>query len=688
MPKLKINNTEIDVPAGTSILQAAEMIGVEIPRFCYHDKLSVPANCRMCLVEVKGSPKPVASCAMACGDNMEVFTDSAMTKKARKGVMEMLLINHPLDCPICDQGGECDLQDQAVAYGFDRSRYYETKRAVTDKDIGPLVKTVMTRCIQCTRCVRFCDEIAGTAELGLMNRGENVEIGPFVDRYVTTEMSGNLIDVCPVGALTHKPGAFTARPWELTKTDSIDVHDAVGSNIRIDARGGAVMRVLPRLNEDINEEWLSDRSRFAVDGLKHARLDQPYVRDPGTRKMIPATWDQALAVAAQKLKATAPDKICALNGELAAVEEIVALKDLMQSLGVQNLECRSAGAMLESPTRGGYLFNTTIAGLEQADAILIVGANPRLEATMVNARIRKTWLAQDKRLKIGLIGEAVDLTYPYMHLGTGIDAIKELMAGEGPFAEILKNAARPVVIMGVGAMQRVDGQTILKQVYEMACQYNVVREGWNGWNVLHLAAARVGALDVGFVPPAVFDIAAHDVVYLMNADTDYYLQNINPNAFVIYQGHHGGPGAARADVILPGCAYTEKSGTYVNMEGRTQITRRAVHPPGLAREDWTIIRALSGVMGHTLPYDTADQLHTRIVTAWPHLGVPGVVGGDRTMPGQMGKPGTIARTPFVNSIHNYYQTNVITRSSPTMQKCVEAFYGVENNDTVKKAING
>lgn len=687
MPKLKINNTEIEVPPGTSILQAAEMLGVEIPRFCYHDKLSVPANCRMCLVEVKGSPKPVASCAMACGDNMEVFTQGAMTQKARKGVMEMLLINHPLDCPICDQGGECDLQDQAVSYGFDRSRYFETKRAVKDKDIGPLVKTVMNRCIQCTRCVRFCDEIAGTAELGLVNRGENVEITPFVDKYVTTEMSGNLIDVCPVGALTNKPYAYAARPWELKKTDSIDVHDAVGSNIRIDARGGEVMRVLPRLNEDVNEEWIGDRTRFAVDGLKYNRLDRPYVRDTGTKKLKPASWEQALTAVATAMKKTAPDKICAFSGELPAVEEVVALKDLLNAIGSHNYECRTAGALVESPSRGGYLFNTGIAGLEQADAILMIGANPRLEATMINARIRKSWLQQNKRLKIAMIGEQVDLTYPYAYLGDGIDAVEELAKGKSEFAQILKKAQRPVFIVGVGAMQRLDGQSILKRLYEVAQQFKVVREGWNGWNLLHVAAARIGGLDVGFYSH--FDMGAQELVYLLNADTPFVMSQINPQAFVVYQGHHGDVGAARADVVLPGCAYTEKNGTYVNMEGRVQQTRMAAHPPGEAREDWKIIRALSDVLDQTLPYDTAAQLHTRIVSAWPHLGDVGGVGGDRAMPDHMGKTGTIARTPFMNAVQNYYQTNVISRASPTMQKCVEAFYGRASIlEPDKQVVNG
>ncbi len=675
MPKLKINNTEIEVPPGTSILQAAEQLGVEIPRFCYHDKLSVPANCRMCLVEVKGAPKPVASCAMACGDNMEVFTDSPMTKKARNGVMEMLLINHPLDCPICDQGGECDLQDQAVAYGFDRSRYDESKRAVPDKDIGPLVKTVMTRCIQCTRCVRFCDEIAGTAELGLMNRGENVEIGPFVDRPVTTELSGNLVDVCPVGALTNKPYAFAARPWELRKVDSIDVMDAVGSNIRIDVRGNAVMRVLPRLNEDVNEEWIGDRTRYAIDGLKIARLDRPYVRDAGTQKLRACTWDEALQTVAAAMKRTAPDKMCALSGDLPAVEELVALKDLFQKMGSNHYEARSMGAMVDTSTRGAYLFNTSIAGIENADAIVIIGANPRIEATMVNARIRKTWLQSNKRLPVAIIGENADLTYPTTYLGDGMDAIEELAAGKGHFADTLKKAERPMFIVGVGAIQRADGPTIAKRIYEVARQYNVMRDGWNGWNVLHLAAARIGALDIGF--HGSFDIPTQDFVYLMNADTPFVMDRIHKDAFVVYQGHHGDVGAARADVVLPGAAYTEKTAIYVNMEGRVQQTRAAVAPIGEAREDWKIVRALSDALGQTLPYDSHASLRDRIATEWPHLlrfGTRDAVDGS-AMPATIGKAGNIGRTGFITAVRNYYRTNVITHASPTMAECIRVFQG-------------
>ncbi len=671
MPKLKINNTEIEVAPGTSILQAAEMLGIEIPRFCYHDKLSVAANCRMCLVEVKGAPKPVASCALACGDNMEVYTKTPMADKARRGVMEMLLINHPLDCPVCDQGGECDLQDQSVAYGFDRSRYHESKRAVKDKDIGPLVKTVMTRCIQCTRCVRFCDEIAGTSELGLMNRGENVEIGPFVDRPVTTELSGNLVDICPVGALTNKPYAFKARAWEIKKTDSVDVMDAVGSNIRVDSRGNEALRILPRLHEDINEEWIGDRSRYAVDGLKYARLDTPYVRDAGTGALVPASWDDALAMIASRMSQTTPDKIAAFAGELCALEEMVALKDLMDQMGAQRTECRVNGEQIENGPRGGYLFNTTIAGIEQADAILIVGANPRHEATMVNARIRKAWLAKHKRLPIGVIGTDTDLTYDIEHISAGPDGIDSLLSGTHPFSAVLRAAKNPMMIVGMGALRRVDGVQILKRLYELAGSFNMIRADWNGWNILHIAASMVGGMDIGFTSTP-FDICEMDVVYLMNTDTPHVVDSMRDDAFVVYQGHHGDRGAARADVILPGAAYTEKNGIYVNMEGRAQQARAAVHPPGLAREDWKIIRALSGVMGYPLPYDDLAQLRARMARTYIPVSHMGDVRA-AVMPQSLGRSGTSSRSDFISTVPNYYDTNVITHVSKTMKACVDAF---------------
>ena len=669
MPKLTIDGVEIEVAPGTSILQASEMLGVEVPRFCYHDKLSVPANCRMCLVEVSpGPPKPQASCALACADGMVVKTNSEMVHKARKGVMEMMLINHPLDCPICDQGGECDLQDQAVSYGFDRSRYYESKRAKVDPDLGPLVKTVMTRCIQCTRCVRFAEEIAGTPDLGLVNRGEDVEITTFVDKAINTELSGNLIDICPVGALTNKPYAFTARPWELRKTESIDVHDAVGSNIRIDARGGEVMRVLPRLHEDVNEEWISDRTRFAHDGLKRQRLDRPYIRDAHTGKLKPASWEEAFTVVAEKLLSVKQGWKAALAGDLCDVESMVALKDLMGTLHETNLECRTDGAFYDASNRAGYIFNSTIAGIEHADAILLVGTNPRWEAALVNARIRKTWL--NRRVKVGAIGEAVDLTYPYAHIGTGPADLEALVAGRSDFAAVLKNARNPMIIVGMGAFQREDGEAVQALARQCAETFNMVREDWNGFNVLHTAASRVGALDIGFTSKEGFDLSKVELVYLLGAD-EFPMDYISPHAFVIYQGHHGDAGANRADVILPGAAYTEKNGLYVNTEGRVQMARKAVEAPGEAREDWKIIRALSAYIHRQLPYDDLFQLRERIAREWPHMAAV-----DQIAPAQwsaFGRAIKPANTPFVSAVQNFYMTNVITRASVTMAECTKVF---------------
>ena len=663
MPKLKINGTEIEVAPGTSILQASEMLGYEVPRFCYHDKLSVPANCRMCLVEVKGAPKPVASCAMACGESMEVTTDSPVVKKARNGVMEMLLINHPLDCPICDQGGECDLQDQAMGYGFDRSRYHESKRAVKDKNFGPLIKTVMTRCIQCTRCVRFGEEIGGLAELGLVNRGEDVEISTFLESAVTTEMSGNMIDICPVGALTSKPYAFQARPWELRKTETIDVHDAVGCNIRVDARGNEVLRVLPRLHEDVNEEWINDRSRFAYDGLKRQRLDRPFVRDDKTGRLRPASWEEALTVVATKLKTTAPNKVATLVGQLCAAEDMIAAKDLMTALGSDYIDGKM-GIELDASERAGYLFNTTIAGIEQADAILLVGTNPRWEATLVNARIRKTGL--NKRIKVGMIGENVDLTYPTTYIGAGPDSLKDLIDGKHSFAEVLKKAQNPMIILGAGALMREDGPAIQALAREAAVAFNMVKDGWNGFNVLHVDAGQVAALDLGLTKSG--DLAQQDVVYLLNVDSDSVNSRIRKDAFVIYQGHHGDAGAARADVILPGAAYTEKDGLYVNTEGRLQMAKKAVTAPGEAREDWKVFRALSDLVGKPLPYNNLFQLRQRLVNEFQPFGHI-----DRIVPSAwkpFGKSGAVKADAFRSPVTNFYFTNVITRASATMAKCV------------------
>lgn len=671
--KLTINDIEIEVERGTSILQAAQQLGVEVPHFCYHERLSVPANCRMCLVEVEGGPpKPVASCAMACGEGMIVKTDSEMVKKARKGVMEMLLINHPLDCPICDQGGECDLQDQAMGYGFDRSRFQENKRAVKDKELGPLIKTVMTRCINCTRCVRFAEEVAGTPVLGQLNRGEDAEIGTFVDELVKTELSGNLIDICPVGALTSKPYAFKARSWELRKTETIDVHDAVGSNIRVDARGREVMRVLPRLNEDVNEEWISDRTRFSYDGLNNNRIDRPYIRNEDSGKLVEASWEEAFGFIAEKLKGLKGEQIAGLVGDLAEVESIVALKDLLGKLGSPHMDCRTDGARFDVSNRAGYLFNSTIAGIDEADAILIIGANPRYEATMVNARIRKAHF--ERRMPIGLVGEGADLTYPYHHVGDNLAALEKMVKDH----KATMKAEKPMWIIGSGVFEREDGEAVHQALYKLAEDMGVVTKGWNGFNVLHRAASRVGAIEAGFVPQdggkdfAGIVEGSKDgsikALYLLGADEFNAHAEIGWKCFTIYQGHHGDHGAARADVVLPGAAYTEKDGIYLNTEGRVQYAKKAAFPPGEAREDWKILRALSEVLDVTLPYDTQIQIRNRILDEFKHFAIP-----DQIAPVKRksfgGKGKADKKAPFINPVKNYYMTNAICRASDTMQAC-------------------
>ena len=683
MPKLTIDGTEIEVENGLTVLQACEVAGKEIPRFCYHERLTIAGNCRMCLVEMERSPKPIASCAMPVGEGMVIHTDTPGVRKARQGVMEFLLINHPLDCPICDQGGECDLQDQAMAYGFDRSRYDENKRAVADKDFGPLIETHMTRCIHCTRCIRFSTEVAGVDVLGATGRGEHMEVGTYVEQAVASELSGNIIDLCPVGALTSKPYAFNARSWELTKTESIDVMDAVGSNIRIDSRGGAVMRILPILNEEINEEWISDKTRFACDGLRRQRLDQPYVRRDG--KLVPASWPEAFEAIAECVVATTGDRIAAIAGDLADCEAMVALGDLMDALGAPHVDCRQDGARLSAASRSGYLFNTTIQGIEQADACLLVGTNPRWEAPLINARLRKRALAGG--FGVGVVGPVPDLTYSVAHLGKGPQTLAEIGRGDHPFRSILDGAERPMLILGPGAVARVDGAGILAIARQIAEMTGMTEGDWNGFNVLHRAASRVGGLDLGLVPRSGGqDVAgivagaasgAIEIVYLLGAD-EIDMVGLG-GAFVIYQGHHGDAGADRADVVLPGAAYTEKDATYVNTEGRVQRTRRALFPPGDAREDWRILRALSDVLGHQLPYNELDQVRTRMREINHVFGAVGV-----TEPAAwiaFDENGEHDAAQFELPIENYYMTDPISRASETMAACTQTFLGADRQRT-------
>lgn len=679
MPKLTIDGIEIEVEPGTSIIQAAEMLGIEIPRFCYHDRLSVAANCRMCLVEVTpGPPKPQASCALACAEGMEVKTNSEMVHKARKGVMEFLLINHPLDCPICDQGGECDLQDQAMAYGYDRSRYAETKRSVKDKELGPIVKTVMTRCIQCTRCVRFCEEIGGTNDLGVMNRGEDAEIGPFIEKNLATELSGNLVDICPVGALTSKPNAFQARPWELRKTPSIDVTDAVGSNIRIDSRGGAVMRILPRLNEEVNEEWISDKTRHVVDGLKMRRLDRPYVKNAkGTLEAV--SWETALETAAAKIKEYKSNEIGALSGDLVDCESVYALKSLMTSLKLGNMDCRVDGAQFDVTHSCGYTMNGGIEAIEEADAILLVGVDPRKDAAMVNARIRKAWV--HNKTPIAVIGEAPNLNYPFELLGDNPTDLEDFLKTKNGFAAKFLKAKKPMLIAGMGAFQREDGFAIHHALYNFAIKAKLIKDNWNGFNVLHQAAARVGALKIGFVPQKKSDLDFSGMIsaaqkgklkllYLNGVDSFNIRSVFGDDVFIIYQGHHGDAGAHAADIILPGAAYTEKDSTYINTEGRVQQANRAVFPLGDAKEDWKIIRALADYCGVELGFNTLAEIRSRMEKAQPifktleqksHF--------EWTEFASDGKNVKIGNAPFVNLIADFYMSDPIARASDTMKKC-------------------
>jgi NADH-quinone oxidoreductase subunit G len=675
MPKVTIDGQELEVAPGTTILQACQQAGIEIPHFCYHERLDIAGNCRMCLVEVEKSPKPVASCAMPVADGNVILTQSEKAKKARHGVMEMLLINHPLDCPICDQGGECDLQDQAMAYGFDRGRYEETKRAVRDKDFGPLVATSMNRCIHCTRCIRFLTEIAGVEELGATGRGEDMEITTYVEQALGSELSANIVDLCPVGALTAKPYAFVARPWELRKTESVDVLDAVGSNIRIDARGAQVLRVLPRLHEDINEEWISDKTRFAHDGLTRRRLDRPYVRRGG--RLVEAEWREALDLVANRLRSVPGERIAGVAGDLCDAEAMFALKALLGGLGATSLDCRQDGAKLDGSCRASYLFNTTIAGIERADACLLVGTNPRWEAPLINARLRKRHLQGGFR--VAAIGPALDLRFPVEALGEGGEALDALMRGEHPWTEMLRAAKAPMLVVGQGALARPDGARVLGAARAIAESFAMVRPEWNGFNVLHRAAARVAGLDLGFVPgPGGNDVAgilagcrsgAIEILYLLGAD-ELDLADTG-SAFVIYQGHHGDRGAARADVVLPGAAYTEKDATYVNTEGRVQLGRRAVFAPGEAREDWTILRALSGALGRPLRFDSLPELRAQMRAAHPHFAAI-----DRVAPaewGGFGELGPLDPAPFQYPTLDFYRTDPVSRASPTMAECSDAF---------------
>ncbi|PIB24324.1 NADH-quinone oxidoreductase subunit G [Amylibacter kogurei] len=650
--KVIIDDNEVEVDGAMTVLQACEVAGIEVPRFCYHERLTIAGNCRMCLVEIVGGPpKPAASCAMQVkdlrpgpeGQPPVVKTTSAMVKKAREGVMEFLLINHPLDCPICDQGGECDLQDQAMAYGVDFSRFREPKRATQDLDLGPLVGTQMTRCISCTRCVRFTTEVAGITQMGQTGRGEDAEITSYLNQTLDSELQGNIIDLCPVGALTSKPYSFTARPWELKKTETIDVMDALGSNIRVDTKGREVMRIMPRNHDGVNEEWLSDKSRFIWDGLRRQRLDRPYVRKGG--KLKPATWDEAFKAIAKAVKGKS---VAAIAGDVAPVEAMFALKELVTGLG-GNVECRVDDAKLPAGNRAAYVGTATIADIDDAEMIQLIGTNPRVEAPVLNARIRKAWI---NGATVGLVGDAIDLTYDYAHVGTDRAALEGLVSKKISAATKKKKS---IVIVGQGALQGADGEAVLAAAQQLAANSD------SKLLILHTAAARVGGMDIDFVTKGGIKTAlkSPDVVFNLGADE----VEIAENPFVIYQGSHGDRGAHRADIILPAAAYTEESGIFVNTEGRPQMSARAGFAPGDARENWAILRALSAELGATLPYDSLAQLRAALFAQYPHLGAIDTVPENS---GSALKPKKLGKGAFKYAISEHYLTNPIARASEVM----------------------
>ncbi|KAL7104221.1 hypothetical protein ACP275_08G230000 [Erythranthe tilingii] len=658
-----VDGYPVKIPKGMTVLQACEIAGVDIPRFCYHDRLSIAGNCRMCLVEVEKSPKPVASCAMPALPGMKIKTDTPIAKKAREGVMEFLLMNHPLDCPICDQGGECDLQDQSMAFGSDRGRFTEMKRSVVDKNLGPLVKTVMTRCIQCTRCVRFASEIAGVQDLGVLGRGSGEEIGTYVERLMTSELSGNVIDICPVGALTSKPFAFKARNWELKGTESIDVTDAVGSNIRIDSRGPEVMRILPRLNEDINEEWISDKTRFCYDGLKRQRLNDPMIRGADGRFKV-VSWRDALAVVAEVIHKVNPEEIVGVAGKLSDAESMIALKDFLNRMGSNNIWCEGNGPNPNADLRSGYIMNTGISGLEKADLFLLVGTQPRVEAAMVNARICKT--VRTNNAKVGYVGPAADFNYDHEHLGTGPTTLTQLENGTHPFSAALSTAKNPVIILGSNIFNRNDKDAIFSTIDKIAKKSNA------SVNTLLVNAAQAAALDLGLVPESSGkSIESAKFVYLMGAD-DVDLEKLPEDSFVVYQGHHGDRGVYRANVILPASAFSEKEGTYENTEGCAQTTVPAVPTVGDSRDDWKIVRALAEVAGVGLPYDNLSGVRSRIGTVAPNLLQADERVGS-TFSSSLLRPEVKDKmdeeTPFGVAVENFYMTDAITRASKIMAQC-------------------
>ncbi len=682
MPKIIINGKEIEFEKGMTVLQACELADVEIPRFCYHEKLSIAGNCRMCLVEMEKSPKPIASCAMPAAEGMNIKTNTEFVKKARKGVMEFLLANHPLDCPVCDQGGECDLQDQSLFYGFDRSRFSEGKRAVKDKYMGPLIKTQMTRCIHCTRCVRFAEEIAGVPEIGAIGRGENMQITTYLEQAMTSELSANVIDLCPVGALTSKPYAFEARPWELKKTESIDVMDAVGSNIRVDTYGWEVKRILPRLNNEINEEWISDKSRYACDGLLKQRIDKPYIKKEG--KLVKAEWDEALDLIAEKIKSISPDKIAGHIGDMVSLETIFSFKSFLEKIGSKNYEFREKKFYINPNEKMNYLFNSTINRIEESDLILLIGCNPRHEATIINARIRKSFVKN--KTSIYSIGNPGELTYDYFNIGNDINSIKDIIEGKSKFNEKLKSSKKPIFIIGESALELKNGQFVLEELKKYLIKNNFITESWNALNVLIQNAATVGAIDLGFYNLnennnyIFFDKLEkkeYKVLYLVGSDNLHIKKN---DEFIIYQGSHGDKNAEIADIILPGAAYTEQDGLFTNLEGRVQECRKASYPPNEAMEDWKIFDLIYKNLKNSNLFNNFISLRETTIK-----NIPNFSNLDQ-LPNKELKKIEKASEYFANEKIeikpiDYYFSNSIARSSKTMSDCRNVLLENKKNGT-------
>jgi len=678
MLKLKINDTEIEVEEGLTILQACEKAGVEIPRFCYHEKLSIAGNCRMCLVEIEKSPKPVASCAMPAADGMNIKTNTAFVEKARKGVMEFLLANHPLDCPVCDQGGECDLQDQSMFYGVDKSRYKENKREVSEKDMGPLIKTQMTRCIHCTRCIRFATEIAGVEELGAIGRGEDMEITTYLEQSMQSELSANVVDLCPVGALTSKPYVFEARPWELKKTESIDVMDAIGSNIRVDTYGWEVKRILPRINEDINEEWISDKTRYACDGLLNQRLDTPYIRY--NNKFEKASWNEVFNIIKSKFKNTNKEKICGISGDLVNMETLYIFKEFFnKTLGSNNIESRSDHVYLNPEKRENYLFNSSINSIEESDFIFLIGSNPRYEATILNARIRKSYL--QNKTKIISLSNVGDLTYPYESLNGEIENIKNITEDNHKISKLIKEAKKPLIIFGQSALKSSSAKYVFESIKSFLDKNNKIANEWNSLNIISENASTVGSFDLGLYKTedgsneVLKDLENNkfEIVYLLGQDS---LKFKKLNEFIIYQGSHGDRGAEMADIILPGAAYTEQDGYFTNLEGKLQKAYKASYPPEKAKEDWLIINELAEVMNHRKLFNDKDELDSSLINQ-VNLNVE---------KSNLKKFSDIKNLNFKNEVlridnADYYYSNVIARASKTMFDCKSAKTNLKSTGT-------